>query len=141
MKMRWMAVVVVALMASACGGTEEESTDAQAPHANVNSVAGASLHNGGGASQDENIAGGGPCGTNYCGKDTFCCNASCGICAPLGGGCPDVMCAVAQQPQETHSASVVQPPSEVQLAPPDCGPGGCDVGYFCCGKNVCCAIM
>lgn len=73
MKMRWMAIVVVALMTSACGGTEEESTDARAPHANVNSV--------------------------------------------------------------------VQPPAEDQLAPPDCGPEGCDVGYFCCGKNVCCAIM
>jgi hypothetical protein len=125
MKMRWMAVAVVALLASACGGVvEEESTDVQAQHKNVDS--------------DESIAGGGPCGTNYCGKGTFCCNASCGVCAPLGGGCLDVVCAVAQQPQDTHSATgVQQPPSEDQFIPKCEVP--CPSGSYCCFENSCCA--
>jgi hypothetical protein len=113
-----MAATVVALMVAACGGTVEESTDVQAQHANIDPVAGASL----------NIGGGGPCGDNYCGKDSFCCNASCGICAPLGGGCPDVMCDVAQPPEEKH-----------QLIPPDCG-GECPAGTYCCSEGRCCTI-
>jgi hypothetical protein len=36
--------------------------------------------------------GGTPCGANTCGVDTYCCNASCGICAPLGGGCIKLFC-------------------------------------------------
>lgn len=33
-----------------------------------------------------------PCGSNLCQKGTFCCNASCGVCAPLGGACLDIFC-------------------------------------------------
>jgi hypothetical protein len=32
------------------------------------------------------------CGGNVCGKGTFCCNASCGTCAPIGGGCTQQVC-------------------------------------------------
>ena len=32
------------------------------------------------------------CGGNVCGKGTFCCNASCGTCAPLGGACTQQVC-------------------------------------------------
>ena len=32
------------------------------------------------------------CGSNSCGPGTYCCNASCGICAPLGGGCIQIFC-------------------------------------------------
>jgi hypothetical protein len=35
------------------------------------------------------------CGDNVCGKGTFCCNASCGTCAPIGGGCTQQVCAAA----------------------------------------------
>ncbi|MDC0709438.1 hypothetical protein POL68_13285 [Stigmatella sp. ncwal1] len=79
MQMLWGSLLV---LVSACGGPvlEEESMSEQpsalAPQASGN----------------ESIAGGGPCGTNYCAKGSFCCNAGCGICAPLGGGCPDVVC-------------------------------------------------
>lgn len=41
---------------------------------------------------DEMVAAGGSCGGNTCGKGTFCCNASCGICAPKGGGCTQQAC-------------------------------------------------
>lgn len=37
-------------------------------------------------------AGGQPCGTSHCSKDEYCCNQSCGICAPLGGGCIQIAC-------------------------------------------------
>lgn len=37
--------------------------------------------------------GGVPCGNKVCGPGTFCCNASCGICAPLGGFCIQIACA------------------------------------------------
>src|SRR5207302_1784957 len=33
------------------------------------------------------------CGPTTCGTDQYCCNASCGVCAPIGGACPQVACA------------------------------------------------
>jgi hypothetical protein len=33
-----------------------------------------------------------PCGGNVCGAGEFCCNESCGICAPEGGGCIQIFC-------------------------------------------------
>lgn len=32
------------------------------------------------------------CGTKTCGAGEYCCNASCGICAPLGGACIQIAC-------------------------------------------------
>ncbi len=32
------------------------------------------------------------CGNNTCGAGEFCCNASCGICAPAGGACIQLFC-------------------------------------------------
>jgi hypothetical protein len=32
------------------------------------------------------------CGTSVCGPGTFCCNASCGTCAPEGGACTQQVC-------------------------------------------------
>jgi hypothetical protein len=34
----------------------------------------------------------GACGDNLCRQGEFCCNPSCGICAPLGGACIQVVC-------------------------------------------------
>lgn len=39
---------------------------------------------------------GGGCGGNTCGAGQFCCNASCGICAPIGGACIQVVCDAVQ---------------------------------------------
>jgi len=82
MKTRMMWVSLLALMA-ACGGPvqQEEETLGEQPSALAQRMPG-----------DESIASGGPCGTNSCGKGTFCCNPGCGVCAPLGGGCPQVVC-------------------------------------------------
>jgi hypothetical protein len=33
-----------------------------------------------------------PCGKNVCGAGFYCCNASCGICAPEGGACIQIAC-------------------------------------------------
>lgn len=33
-----------------------------------------------------------PCGASQCKSGEFCCNASCGICAPLGGSCIQLQC-------------------------------------------------
>ncbi|HEX2164138.1 MAG TPA: hypothetical protein VHM02_09335 [Thermoanaerobaculia bacterium] len=33
-----------------------------------------------------------PCGDNVCTGGNFCCNASCGICAPRGGHCTQQVC-------------------------------------------------
>lgn len=38
------------------------------------------------------VLSGGPCGTNFCGPGTFCCNRSCSICAPFGGACTQQVC-------------------------------------------------
>jgi hypothetical protein len=32
------------------------------------------------------------CGPASCGAGTYCCNASCGICAPVGEGCTQELC-------------------------------------------------
>lgn len=33
-----------------------------------------------------------PCGEVLCDEGLFCCNASCSLCAPAGGGCIAVVC-------------------------------------------------
>jgi hypothetical protein len=35
---------------------------------------------------------GATCGQNTCAADQFCCNASCGICAAMGGACIQIAC-------------------------------------------------
>jgi len=32
------------------------------------------------------------CGGVICGKGTYCCNPSCGVCVPYGMSCPQVSC-------------------------------------------------
>lgn len=36
--------------------------------------------------------GGVPCGASRCSQGEYCCNESCGICAPIGGGCIQIAC-------------------------------------------------
>jgi hypothetical protein len=80
--MKKMLMGMMGLALVACGGAvqEQEPLGEQSP-ALVQQ-----------APDEESLAGGGPCGTNYCNKGTFCCNPGCGVCAPVGGGCLDVMC-------------------------------------------------
>ena len=46
--------------------------------------------------RDQN--GGARCGDRHCGRGEYCCNASCGICAPIDGGCIQIACAPAPRP-------------------------------------------
>lgn len=38
------------------------------------------------------VEGGEPCGESRCLAEQFCCNPSCGICAPAGGACIQMIC-------------------------------------------------
>ncbi len=55
-----------------------------------------------------------PCGSNVCGSGEYCCNESCGICAPIGGACTEQFCG--------------EP----------CGDAVCGAEEYCC--NVSCGI-
>jgi hypothetical protein len=56
------------------------------------------------------------CGGNTCGLDEFCCNASCGICAPLGGSCTEQFC-------------------EPNMGGVPCGRTVCPAGPVCCNES------
>jgi hypothetical protein len=75
------------------------------------------------------IGGGGQCGTNSCGPGTFCCNSSCGVCAPIGGACLDVWC---------DPAEISLPPEELDDLVIVGGIGGQQCGYVTCGKGQHC---
>jgi len=45
-----------------------------------------------GCTGERGVGGGELCGGRRCGPRTYCCNASCGICAPLGGVCIQIAC-------------------------------------------------
>ncbi|HZI13693.1 MAG TPA: hypothetical protein VE153_25170 [Myxococcus sp.] len=98
MSVRFMMAVLTALVLSACGNgpSQEPSTEAQP------------------AAQAQEL--GKQCGTNTCGSGEFCCNESCGICAPKGGFCTQQVCE----------------PTTL------CGTNTCGTGEFCC--NASCGI-
>ena len=54
------------------------------------------------------------CGDAVCGATEFCCNESCGICAPEGGSCTQQLC---------------------QSSGPACGANTCAPGEFCCNES------
>ena|SRR6185503_17389476 len=58
-----------------------------------------------------------PCGSNVCDVDEYCCNESCGICAPLGGSCTQEFCG----------------PTEPGGFP--CGDTFCGEGQYCCDPS------
>lgn len=118
MKMRLMMVALVSLVA-ACGGSVQQEP---AP-----------------ASVEEALElGGTACGPNVCGTGTYCCNASCGVCAPKGGACLDVMCEVSAQPEVQAEAKQEAAAISMGTGGP-CGTNYCGKGYFCCnpGCGVC----
>ena len=51
------------------------------------------------------------CGQNLCGEGEYCCNESCGVCAPMGGGCTQQVCDA------------------------QCGPAVCQAGDVCCNES------
>jgi len=93
------------------------------------------------ASVEEALAiGGSTCGANVCGVGSYCCNSSCGICAPKGGACPDVMCEVSAQPEVEAQVQQEAPSADIAIGSGGpCGTNYCGKGYFCCnpGCGVC----
>lgn len=69
-----------------------------------------------------------PCGANRCGEGEYCCNASCGICAPRGTGCPAIACVDGGPPLCGATACALD-----EICCPGC-PGG---GSFCTNEAVC----
>jgi hypothetical protein len=61
------------------------------------------------------------CGDRSCPAGTVCCNASCGICTPPGGTCPQGYCGAPNLPVSVQ-----------------CGMNTCNVGEVCC--NASCGI-
>jgi hypothetical protein len=64
------------------------------------------------------------CGPVTCGSNEICCDASCGICAPMGGVCPAVACTDAGHPPP-HDGGASQP----------CGFNSCGPGTECCNPS------
>jgi hypothetical protein len=72
--------------------------------------------------------GGEPCGRTRCGRGEYCCNPSCGVCTPVGGGCATVYC-----PPDPEPWPEPEPwPGE------RCGNTVCPRGQYCC--NASCSI-
>jgi hypothetical protein len=80
-----------------------------------------------------------PCGPNHaCGAGEYCCNESCGICAPLGAACPAIAC----QPCGGMGHMGGCPPG-TRCEPnhgcvPDgtqCGMHTCPMGQYCCNDS------
>jgi len=59
-------------------------------HGGISSSGGAGGH--GGISSSGGAGGAISCGKNVCTGNEYCCNASCGICAPMGSACIDIAC-------------------------------------------------
>jgi hypothetical protein len=94
---------------------------------------------------DQEVAiGGTQCGDHVCTGKTFCCNASCGICAPIGGGCTQQACLTAEdsagdEPAAEEVVSTPAPESEQLIGfPQPCGKVTCTGGTHCC--NASCGV-
>jgi hypothetical protein len=95
--------------------------------------------------QDEIVigpVGNGPCGSNFCTGKTFCCNASCGICAPIGGGCTQQACltdddteAAAGPGEDQVSTPSAEDEAQVFPFPQQCGKNICTGGTRCCNPS------
>lgn len=93
------------------------------------------------------FGGGGPCGNNVCGRGTFCCNRSCGTCAPLGGACTQQICPTTEVAETGTGAAIAGERVEetcadgaedtLLAAGGSCGGVTCGKGKWCC--NASCA--
>jgi len=110
MNIRFAFAAVASLMIVACGGSQQ-APETEKP-----------------ATQEQSL--GQPCGSNSCSSGEFCCNESCGICAPKGGSCTQQIC----EPGPVEG--VVAPSTEESsLAGQPCGNNSCGAGEFCCNES------
>ena len=66
-----------------------------------------------------------PCGQGVCEVGEFCCNASCGICAPLGGACIELACAPCGH-------SVCEQGEKLKPGCDECVRTVCEQDAYCC---------
>lgn len=71
------------------------------------------------------------CADNVCGSDEFCCNPSCGICAPMGGACIEIACA----PNDQCEHSECNQGSALASGCSDCVTTVCNADSFCCDQG------
>ncbi len=69
------------------------------------------------------------CGSNVCSATEFCCNPSCGICAPHGGACIEIACA----PQCAHDECAVGQALSANCSP--CADQVCATDPYCCNTS------
>jgi hypothetical protein len=90
--MKIVLLSLLGVLAISCGGTADDN---QPPADEINSRL-ASDGQDYTVSEEELKAkpalGAGKCGANTCKVGTYCCNASCGVCAPKGGACTQQYC-------------------------------------------------
>ena len=114
MNLRTFVPAVVALMIAACGGTENNNAPEQLTEGESELV----------IEQK--------CGSNTCGKGTYCCNPSCGTCVPFGDMCTQDVCPTnevqAPEGEAEKSLSIIN-------GGESCGPPVCGKGTTCCNAS------
>merc|ERR1712130_516237 len=65
-------------------------------------------------------------GDSICHHGEYCCNESCGICAPNGGHCTQQICETTEAPKDSPSPT---------MKPKPCGDNQCDEDEFCCNES------
>jgi hypothetical protein len=79
-------------VADAAGGGGSSSQDGSAGNKDATAGGGAGAKSDGSTVE----AGSLPCGTKVCAPGQYCCNASCGLCAPIGAACIQIACVPAE---------------------------------------------
>lgn len=74
------------------------------------------------------------CGGSTCGAGQYCCNPSCGICAPLGGSCTQQVCASACSSDADCASSESCVNGQCVSGQP-CGNNVCPAGELCCNAS------
>jgi hypothetical protein len=81
------------------------------------------------------------CGNTVCGDGEYCCNEGCGICAPLGGACPQIECVMCGSNDPNAPAcppDTTCDPMTGECVPTTgtaCGPNVCGQGEYCCNES------
>jgi hypothetical protein len=86
---------------TSAGGTAHASGGATQGAGGTTHASGGATHGTGGVTQGAGGSTGGPkCGTNTCAAGEYCCNASCGLCAPMGAACIQIACVPPPSPAD-----------------------------------------
>merc|ERR1712019_74861 len=94
------------------------------------------------------------CGSNTCDPGEYCCNESCGTCAPLGGFCTQeyccptpsedtvcfeiyapVVCKDGCEYDNSCFAEAAGQTSCEEVVRAECGPNTCEIGEVCCNES------